>query len=1055
MKKTAKFFMALGCMTLASGLVLPTLGNVAYADPDPAYDYTTTVEQAQIQGFATDYVIGEDEGKIKVTKPATCEVRVLDPSNRKVTLDSDGFVPTMVGDYRVIYFMTSGSTEYVLSEKVIKVTKSGFYFEFPENTNRIIPSEMNIEISDKIKEKGFDGTILLPMPEVISSKTKKKVDGATVAISVQKPSGSTATVSADNTFKPDKTGEYIFTYTYTLAGGTVAAQKQFSLNVNTTYKNDYTLNYSFNSTKPTTAVLGVETKLPTVSGTNKETGEKVDVYYTISITKGGVDKSSMLKDGVFTPTEKGDYVVKYTIKNVFGTEAESFSFTIKDVKDSKDPVVYYGKLEGEKIVDQSHTVPSKFRLENIVLPAIYATDNSGEAITYKREIYRIKTYTLDQGTIGSEDSKKPVILNYNENTFADKANISNYVIFNYYDNNLNVDGKEEAFKSGIYTISYTAVDSSKNDTTKSYTMELVGDDPNKPYTPSTPEIDFGTVLPREVKLGEEISFEKPTATDSNDDRMVVRTFFKQAGETDWTELTELEAGKYTIKTTKAGTLEIKVETKNDDGLANLPFIRSVKVLDITDTTLPSLVGTPEDDADMNAIKYQFSEITLPTMTFTDDKVDYLSVVIKVYDKDGKSVAVSGKKLEKLTGGLKVSGAKFKASKSGNYRVSYVVTDIAGNTFLYTFKTNEVRATVTPTIVKPIFDESVQTLELGESLTLPIPSIKNGDGEEVNDPDYTVEVVSAEGEYEPIILGKFRPLTTGKFVIQYTVRYGSLETKSALYTIDVVNTLAPTIANEFKEFEKLEKNASMSIPRVNVSTNGVNDVDWSKSKIEVLYNGSVYKTLELDKTYESVEAENEAYNYTFRRDGTYTIKYTVVDTVGNTATKSFAVKVGDTEKPTLELDSSIDFSDRKTGSTLVIDPAKITVKDNVDTGINIFDDLKIVVKNTTTGEEISNKFTNSTRVEGYEYNLSEVGTYQVTFTLTDDAGNVTTLVKEFAVTGEGAGKEFPTEVVGIILLVLAILILGGVVAYFIITRKKVKSPEQIKKMQEKKDAKKKK
>ncbi len=1049
MKKTAKFFMALGCMTLASGLVLPTLGNVAYADPDPAYDYTTTVEQAQIQGFATDYVIGEDEGKIKVTKPATCEVRVLDPSNRKVTLDADGFVPTMVGDYRVIYFMTSGSTEYVLSEKVIKVTKSGFYFEFPENTNRIIPSEMNIEISDKIKEKGFDGTILLPMPEVISSKTKKKVDGATVAVSVQKPSGSTATVSAENTFKPDKTGEYIFTYTYTLAGGTVAAQKQFSLNVNTTYKNDYTLNYSFNSTKPTTAVLGVETKLPTVSGTNKETGEKVDVYYTISITKGGVDKSSMLKDGVFTPTEKGDYVVKYTIKNVFGTEAESFSFTIKDVKDTKDPVVYYGKLEGEKIVDQSHTVPSKFGLENIVLPAIYATDNSGEAITYKREIYRIKTYTLDQGTIGSEDSKKPVILNYNENTFADKANISNYVIFNYYDNNLNVDGKEEAFKSGIYTISYTAIDSSKNDTTKSYTMELVD-----AYTPSTPEIDFGTVLPKQVKLGEEISFEKPTATDSNDDRMVVRTSFKQAGETDWTELTELEAGKYTIKTTKAGSLEIRVETKNDDGAIGT-MTKTIEVLDITDTTLPSLVGTPEDYDDMNDINDQFSEITLPTMTFTDDKVDYLSVVIKVYDKDGKSVAVSGKKLEKVTGGLKVSGAKFKASKSGNYRVSYVVTDIAGNTFLYTFKTNEVRATVAPTIVKPIFDDSVQTLELGESLTLPIPSIKNGDGEEVNDPDYTVEVVSAEGEYEPIILGKFRPLTTGKFVIQYTVRDGSLETKSALYTIDVVNTLAPTIANEFKEFEKLEKNASMSIPRVNVSTNGVNDVDWSKSKIEVLYNGSVYKTLELDKTYDTQDAENEAYNYTFRRDGTYTIKYTVVDTVGNTATKSFAVKVGDTEKPTLELDSSIDFSDRKTGSILVIDPAKITVKDNVDTGINLFDDLKIVVKNTTTGEEVSNKFTNSTRVEGYEYNLSEVGTYQVTFTLTDEAGNVTTLVKEFAVTAEGADKEFPTEVLGIILLVLAILILGGVVAYFIITRKKVKSPEQIKKMQEKKDAKKKK
>ncbi len=1051
MKKTAKFFMALGCMTLASGLVLPTLGNVAYAEPDPAFDYTTTVEQAQIEGFSTEYVIGEDEGKIKVTKPATCEVKVLDPSNRLVTLDSDGFVPQMVGDYRVVYYLTSGSsTEYVLSEKVIKVTKSGYYFEFPENTNRIIPSEMNIEISDAIKAKGFDGTILLPMPEVVSSKTKESVDGAVVEISVQKPSGSTAAVSADNTFKPDVAGEYIFTYTYSLPGGTVAAQKQFSLNVNNTYNNDYTLNYSFNSTKPTTAVLGVETKLPTVSGTNKETGEKVDVYYTISITKGGVDKSSMLKDGVFTPTEKGDYVVKYTIKNVFGTEADSFSFTIKDVKDSKDPVVYFGRLEGEEIVDLSHTVPSKFGLENIVLPAIYATDNSGEEISYKREIYRIKTYTLDEGTIGSADSKKPVIINYNAATFADSANIDNYVIFNYYDNNYNVDGKEEAFKSGIYTVSYTAVDSSKNDTTKSYTMELVD-----AYSPSTPEIEFGTILPKQVKLGEEITFEKPTATDDNDDRMVVRTFFKQAGDADWTELTELESGKYTIKTTKAGVLSIKVETKNDDG-ATGSMTKTVEVVDISDTTLPGLVaGSVTDDDDMDAIKDQFSELKLPTMVFSDDKVDYLSVVIKVYDKDGQSVAVSGKKLEKVAGGLKVSGAKFKASKSGEYRVSYVVTDIAGNTFVYTFKTNEVRGTVAPIIIKPIFDETVQTLELGESLTLPIPSVKNGDGEEVNDPNYTVDVVSAEGEYEPIILGKFRPLSTGKFVIQYTVRDGSLETKSALYTIDVVNTLAPTIENEFKEFEKFEKNASYNIPRINVSTNGVNDVDWSKSKIEVLFNGSVYKTLELDKTYESVEAENEAYNYTFRRDGTYTIKYTVVDTVGNTATKSFAVKVGDTEKPTLELDSSIDFSDRKTGSTLVIDPAKITVKDNVDTGINIFDDLKIVVKNTTTGEEISNKFANSTSIEGFEYEISEVGTYQVTFTLTDEAGNVTTLVKEFAVTSEGADKEFPTEVVGIILLVLAILILGGVVAYFIITRKKVKSPEQIKKMQEKKDAKKKK
>lgn len=1050
MKKTAKFFMALGCVTLASGLVLPTLGNVAYADTP--YDITAAENhnEVSIGKIDTDYVIGEDSGAIIVPTAAGCEVKVLDPSNRKVTLTSNSFVPSMVGDYRVVYYLTSGENEYVLSEKVIKVTKSGYYFEFPENTSAIIPSEMSLTLSDKIRNQGFDGTLTLPMPEVFSSKTKDKVAGAAVSIAVQKPDGSSAELSADNKFKPDVEGEYIFTYTYSLSGGIVAAQKQFSLNVNNNYDNDYTLDYSFNSSKPTTAVLGVETTLPTVSGTNKETGEAVDVFYTISITKGGVDKSSMLSGNVFTPTEKGDYVVKYTIKNVFGTEAESFSFTIKDVKDSKDPAVYYGYYDedSDEVVDQSHTVPSKFGTQNIVLPAIYATDNSGEEITYKREIYRIKTYTLDEGTIGSTDSKKPIILNYDASTFADIANIDNYIIFNYSDNSLNTENdKEDAFKSGIYTISYTAIDSSKNDTTKSYTMELVD-----VYSPSTPEIDFGTVLPKQIKLGEDLTFEKPTATDDNDDRMIVEVYCKHAGGEE-TKLEVGENGKYTINASVAGNLEIIVRVKNDDG-ATGTITKTVTVVDVNDSEIPEFVSIADVD-DVNDEQDQFSEIKLPTIVFSDDQADYLSVVIKVFDKNGKSVNVSNKKIEKVADGIKVSDATFKASKSGAYRVSYVVTDISGNTFVYSFTTNEVRATVAPTIVKPIFDESVQTLELGDSLTLPIPSIKNGDGDEVNDPNYVVEVVSAEGEYEPIVLGKFKPLSTGKFVIQYTVKDGELTTKSALYTIDVVDTTAPTITNEFDEYKKINKGDSLDIPRINVSTDGVNDVDWSESKIEIMYNGSTYKTLELDKVYESETAENEAYNYKFEKDGTYTIKYTVVDTAGNSATKSYTIKVGDTEKPVLTLDSSIDFSDRTVGSKLVIDPSKITIKDNIDLNNDLFEYLKIVVKNTTTGDEISNNFENKTKVDGYEYNLDEVGTYSVTFTLTDEAGNSKQIVKEFVVSAEGADKEFPTEVVGIILLVLAVLILGGVVAYFILTRKKVKSPEQIKKLQDKKDSKKRK
>ncbi len=1059
MKNTAKFFTALTCMTLASGLVFPALGGAVHADEAP-YDFTTGATSFQIggpsttEGPVTSYVIGEDTGAITVSDgveiggaTVKAAATVYDPSNRVVTLDEGKFTPSMIGDYRIEYKVG----EIVVCTKVIKVTKSGYYFEFPTNTNRIIPTEMNLNVSDAIKAQGFDGTILLPEPKVFSSKTKEEVENATVAISVQKPSGSSAVVvdtEGNKTFKPDIVGEYIFTYTYSLADSTVVAQKQFSLNVNTTYKNDYTLNHSFDGSKPTTAVLGASTTLPGVKGTNKETGEEVGVYYTISISKGGVDKSSMLDGNKFTPTEKGDYVVKYTIKNAFGTQAESFSFTIKDVKDTQDPEVYFGNLKDGEVEDLSHTVPTKAGLKNIVLPAITAKDNSGETITYKREIYRVRTITLDEGTVGSADSKKPIILNYDAASFADSANIANYKIFNYYDNLNNTDEMEKAFSAGTYRVSYTAIDSSKRDTTKSYSMEVVD-----AYSVSTPEIEFGTVLPSEIKLGEEVKFDKPTATDSNDDRMIVKTFYRFNGAGDWTQITEENSGKYTIKASTAGLLNIRVEVKNDDGVLAEIF-REVKVVDVTDADLPTIESV-DSVGDVNTVNNQFDEIELPEITFGDEQVAYMSVVVNVHDKDGNVVSVYGKKLTRndTDKTLKVSGAKFKASKSGAYSVSYVATDIAGNSVVYSFKTNEVRATVAPSIVNPIFDESVQTLELGESLILPIPSVKNGDGEVIKNPEYTVDVVSAEGEYDAIMLGKFTPRATGKYVLQYTIKDNSLETKSALYTVNVQNTLAPSIDNEFDEFVTLTKGSSYNIPRVLTSTKGVNDIDWSESKIEVIYKGSTYKTLELDAKYSDDAAENAAYNYTFSRDGVYTIKYTVCDTVGNSSTKQFEIKVGDTVKPILEIDSSVDFSDRGVGTKLVIDPSKITVSDGVDKDINIFDNLKVEVRNTSTNETIANKYKNETSVEGYEYEINEVGTYQVTFTLTDEAGNVTSLVKEFAVTEEGAEKEFPTEAIGIILLVLAILVLGGVVAYFVITRRKVKTPEQLKKMQEKKDSKK--
>ena len=1046
MKKSAKFFTAVAAVTLASGLVLPCLGgNAVFADPAPVYDFTTSVEDFTVNGFDTDYVIGKDSGAITVPEmvavgggTVAAKRVVYDPSNRVVALDADGkFTPSVVGDYRVEYYMESGDIQLKLCDKVIKVTKSGFYFEFPTNTDRIIPSEMNLEVSQKIKDQGFDGTIKLPIPEVYSSETKEKVDTVIVPALTKKPAGSNAVID-NNTIKPDKVGQYVITYTYS-AGGVKAVSKQFIIDVNSTYENDYELNYSFSTSKPTSAVLGVGTELPKVTGTNKSTGENVDVYYTVKITKDGVDKTSVvLKDGVFTPNEVGDYNISYTIKNVFGTQAKTFDWTIKDVKDTQDPVVYFGVKEGDEIIDQSSFVPTKYGTKNILLPAIYATDNSGAAITYKREVYRVKTTTLDQGTIGDADSKKILVLNYDEATFATDhpgLNIDDCIVYD-----------KETFSAGIYSVSYVAIDAGGLDSIKSYTMEL-----SDTYVAATPEIEFSTVLPKEVMKGDSVTFDKPTAEDENDERMVVRTYYRIDYTGAWIELeNDTTDGRYTIEANGSLILEIKVETENDSGVVGT-LTRNVKIIDIDDTTVPTMVSINKYD-DVNAEKAQFSEIALPEIVFEDDNAKYLNAIINVVDKDGKQVVVSGKKISNVSDTqIKISDAKFKAAKSGQYTVTYVLSDISGNVLVYSFKTNAVVGTVAPSIVNPIFEDSIQSLELGQSLVLPIPSVKNGDGEDVVDPTYTIDVVTAEGEYAPIISNKFTPKNIGKYVIQYVVEDTTtgLTTKSALYTINVQNTDAPVITNVFDEVVPQDKNTTFVIPHMTVSTDGINDVDWSKTQIEVILNGSTYKTLKLDEKYSTEADETEAYKYTFLKDGTYTFKYTAVDIYGNTNTASFDVKVGDVVAPILTLDEAIDFSDRLVGSTLVIDPGKITANDDVDGDLDKFEYLKVVVKNTSTNEVISNKFKNETTLEGFEYKLDEVGAYEVTFTLKDKAGNTKNLVKTFNVTAEEAKKEFPTEVVGIILLVLACLVLGGVVAYFIISRKKAASPEQFKKEREKK------
>ncbi|MEG1499998.1 MAG: hypothetical protein RR400_02920, partial [Clostridia bacterium] len=257
-------------------------------------------------------------------------------------------------------------------------------------------------------------------------------------------------------------------------------------------------------------------------------------------------------------------------------------------------------------------------------------------------------------------------------------------------------------------------------------------------------------------------------------------------------------------------------------------------------------------------------------------------------------------------------------------------------------------------------------------------------------------------------------------------------ESTEYTVEVSDTDKPVVTTSYDHVDlKLKKGASLEIVRL--SATDASGIKWEDCKVEIKYNGVVYKTL---------KTSDQDYNYTFSNDGTYEIVYTAVDNKSKSETKTFSVYVGDTDKPVLELDEKkLLFKDVVAGSELVIDENLIKISDLTDKTMTKEKNLKIEVRNISNDVVILNELAkyDDNKIEtsrtGFKYKLKEVGKYRVTFTLTDSANNTTKIEKEFTVSEKGAGITFSSETVGTILIVLSVAVLAGVVIYFVATRKK--------------------
>lgn len=241
--------------------------------------------------------------------------------------------------------------------------------------------------------------------------------------------------------------------------------------------------------------------------------------------------------------------------------------------------------------------------------------------------------------------------------------------------------------------------------------------------------------------------------------------------------------------------------------------------------------------------------------------------------------------------------------------------------------------------------------------------------------------------------------------------------------------------------------------------GKKDLENSNVKISFVETGGTTRIIDTISLADWTVSDDNAYlrqdgrniYLKLNRNGRYTITYTLkaVDqmgmSVGSEQTKSYTLSVGDVRAPELTIDNANNqfiASSYNVGDTVdirIADESLVTVNDpGGSSREELLKNLTITVRNTSTNSSAVT-LSNQSDVEGqyaYSYTIEEEGTYQISISVRDAAGNTSqTSTFTFTVGGESTDPVNVTEIVGKVLIGVAAVILAGVVVYFIVSKVK--------------------
>ncbi|UXR96700.1 putative Ig domain-containing protein [Staphylococcus epidermidis] len=1017
---------------LPDGVTFDEATNTISGTPSEVGSYDITVTTTDESGNVTETTFTievEDTTKPTVenvadqTQEVNTEITPItieseDNSGQTVTNKVDGLpdgvtfdettntisgTPSKVGSYDITVTTTDESGN---------ATETTFTIEVEDTTKPTVENvagqtqEVNTEITP-IKIEATDNS---------GQTVTNKVDGLPDGITFDE---ATNTISGT----PSEVGSYDITVTTTDESGN-ATETTFTINVEDT-------------TKPTVEDIADQTQ---------EVNTEIEPIKIEATDNGGqavTNKVDGLPDGVTfdeatntisgTPSEVGSYDIIVTTTDENGN-SETTTFTI-DVEDTTKPTV-------ESVVDQTQEVNTE-----ITPIKIEATDNSGQAVANKVDglpngvtfdettntisgtpsevgSYDIIVTTTDESgnvtetifTIDVEDTTKPTVESIagqtqEVNTEIEPIKIeatdnSGQAVTNKVDGLPNGVTFDEATNTisgtpsevGSYTVTVTTTDESGNatettftidveDTTKP-TVESVADQTQEVNTEITPitiesEDNSGQAVTNKVEgLPAGMTFDETTNTISGTPSEVgsytvtVTTTDESGNETETTFTIDVEdTTKPTVESIANQTQEvnteitpIKIEATDNSGQAVTNKVDGLPNGVTFDETTNTISGTPSEvgsydikvtttDESGNATETTFTinveDTTKPTVESVADQTQEINTEIepiKIEARDNSGQAVTNK-VDGLPDGVTfdeatntISGTP---SEVGSYDITVTTTDESGNATETTF-TIDVEDTTKPT-VESIAD---QTQEVNTEITPITIESEDNSGQAVTNKVEGLPNGVTFDEATNTISGT--PSEVGSYDITVTTTDKNGNSETTTFTIDVQDTTKPTVESVADQTQ--EVNTEITPITIESEDNSGQTVT---NKVDGLPD---------DVTFD--EATNTI-SGTPSKVGSYDITVTTTDESGNATETTFTIDVEDTTKPTVE-----DIADQTQEINTEIEPIKIEARDNSGQAVtNKVDGLPDGV----TFDEATNTISGTP---------SEVGSYDITVTTTDESGNAT-------------------------------------------------------------------